>query len=367
MKIFKLAIVLFCLSNAVNAQESGPFKFKTQKNLDATEVKSQDNTGTCWSFSTTSFLESEILRKSGKKVDLSEIFTVRKIYMEKAVRYLRYHGNASFSQGALAHDQLYVFKNYGAMPEEVYNGKNGNATHNHTALEKALKTYLDSLLSKTIIEPHWKERFETILDSYLGTCPAVFKYNNVEYNAMTFAASLGINTNDYAGFTSYNHHPFYKPFDLEIPDNYSHGQYTNLPLDQLIELVDASINQGYTVEWDGDVSEPGFLRKYGVAVLMKPGTVLGDSIPTEEIPNQETRQYAFDSHQTTDDHLMHITGIATDQKGNRYYITKNSWGKNSGIGGYVYISANYLKLQTVSIYINKAAITPVIKHFLEMP
>ena len=300
-------------------------------------------------------------------MDLSEIFVVRKIYIEKAILYLRYHGNASFSQGALAHDFFYVMQTYGMMPEEVYNGKNNSESHNHSKLEVSLKSYLDSVLTKTIIEPHWKEGFENILDEYLGVCPVIFKYGDVSYNSLTFAASLGINPDDYIGFTSYSHHPFYKPFSLEIPDNFSRGQYINLPMDQLLEVIFTSLNRGYTVEWDGDVSEPGFARKGGAAVLLKKGEVIDDSLPLEDVPTQELRQATFDSHETTDDHLMHITGIATDQKGTRYYITKNSWGSSSGIKGYVYISENYLKLKTVTIYINKAAIPALIKSFIEGP
>lgn len=347
------------------AQDSGQFKFKVVKNLEATEVKSQDNTGTCWSFSATSFLESEILRKTGKKFDLSEIYVVRKIYLDKAENYLRFHGKTNFSQGALAHDQLRAMKQYGLMPEEIYSGKKPGGRHNHSLLEKILKDYLDSILKKEIIEPHWKEGFDALLDKNLGQYSPVFTYNNAIYSPVSFAASLGIDPEDYQGFTSYTHHPFYTSFALEIPDNYSRGYYTNVPMEQLMELIDVSINQGYTVEWDGDVSEPGFARNNGAAVLLAKGQTIGDSIPVEDIPTQELRQATFDSHETTDDHLMHITGIAKDQKGNKYYITKNSWGKSAGIEGYVYMSENYVKLKTVSIYIHKKAISPVIQHFLE--
>lgn len=365
----KITILLFLLGTAFigKSQSDNPFKFTIVKNLEATNVKSQGNTGTCWSFSTSSFIESEVLRKTGKKVDLSEMFVVRKIYMEKAILYLRYHGNASFSQGALAHDLFYVLKKYGMMPEEAYDGKNNAVSHNHTELEVALKLYLDSILKKSSIEPHWKEGFETILDKYLGVCPAVFNYGGLNYNSISFAATLGINPDEYSGFTSFTHHPFYKPFDVEIPDNYSHGYYMNVPMDQLIEIIYSSIDKGYTVEWDGDVSEPGFARKRGAAFLLKKGEIIGDSLPVEEVPTQELRQATFDSHETTDDHLMHITGIAKDKNGKRYYITKNSWGDNSGINGYVYMSENYLKLKTISIYVNKNVVPPLINSFIDKP
>ena len=359
----KISSLLFLIGFSLYgfAQPASPFKFTVVKNLEATDVKSQGSTGTCWSFSASSFIESEIIRKTGKKVDLSEMFVVRKIYFEKAVSYLRYDGKANFSQGALAHDVFNVMKTYGMMPEEVYDGKNNATIHNHTRLEETLKLYLDSLLKKPIIEPHWKEGFETILDTYLGVCPAIFKYNNVQYNPVSFAASLGINPDDYRGFTSYTHHPFYEFFSLEIPDNFSRGQYLNVPMNQLMEIIDNSLNQGYTVEWDGDVSEPGFARKGGAAILLKKGEIIGDSLPIEDAATQDLRQATFDSHETTDDHLMHITGIAKDQKGNRYYITKNSWGNKAGINGCVYMSENYIKLKTVSIYVNKKVIPVSVK------
>lgn len=361
-----IAVLSFIGIISINhqAQPIGPFNFKVVKNLEATEVKNQENTGTCWSYSASSFLESEILRKSGKKVDLSEMFSVRKIYLEKATLYLRYHGKANFSQGALAHDELYAVKTYGLMPEEAYDGKPDGKPYNHDKLEQDLKTYLDSLLSKNIIEPQWKERFEVLLDNYLGVCPALFVYEGTNYNSKSFAASLGIKVEDYVGFTSYTHHPYYKPFCLEVPDNFSRGQYTNIPMDQMMELISASITKGYTVEWDGDVSESGFIKKYGAAVLLKKGETIGNVPPIEDVPTQELRQVTFDSHETTDDHLMHITGIATDQNGKRYFITKNSWGKATGIAGYVYMSENYVKLKTVSIYVHKDVIPAAIKNNL---
>jgi len=360
MKKILLSLTFLSLVQYTNAQISGPFRFKVVKNNEATEVKSQDNTGTCWSYSASSFIESEILRKKGKNIDLSEMFVVRKIYLEKAESYLRYHGKANFSQGALAHDQLHAMKVYGLMPEEIYSGKINGKTHNHTELEKELKNYLDSVLAKEIIEPHWKEHFERVLDKHLGVCPALFTYENAMYSAQSFAATFGINTDDYIGFTSYTHHPFYTEFSLEIPDNFSRGNYFNLPIEQMMELMEYSINKGFTVEWDGDVSETGFSRKTGSAILLKKGELIGDTLPSENVPTQELRQVTFDSHETTDDHLMHITGMAIDQIGKRYYVTKNSWGKSYGINGYVYMSENYVKLKTVSVFVHKDAIPPAI-------
>ncbi len=362
----KRILPLFFLLSIVKlgiAQTESPLKFTIVKNLEATDVKSQGNTGTCWSFSTTSFIESEILRKTGKKKDLSEMFVVRKIYMEKALLYLRYHGHASFSQGALSHDFFYVLKKYGMMPEEIYSGKMNGTSHNHVELEKSLKNYLDSIVSKPIIPKDWSIRFDQILDSFLGACPPVFQYENAIYNASTYGASLGVYADDYIGLTSYTHHPYYSFFDLEIPDNYSHGQYLNVPMEQLIEAIVFSLNNGYTIEWDGDVSEPGFARKGGAATLLN--QIINDTNSIEIIPTQELRQSTFDSHETTDDHLMHITGMATDQKGTRYFITKNSWGDKAGINGYVYMSENYVKLKTLSIFIHKNQIPKSIKSHME--
>lgn len=357
IKTFSFLLFLLIIQWKVVAQN--PFKFKVVKNIEATEVKSQDYTGTCWSFSTSSFVESEILRTTGKKTDLSEMFVARKIYLEKAENYLRYWGKASFSQGGLAHDYFYVIEKYGLMPEAAYSGKK-NSKHNHAMLEATLKNYLDSILKFKTIDPHWKENFETILDNFLGACPALFSYEGIEYSAKSFAEIFNIKSAEYTGFTSYTHHPFYKNFILEIPDNFSRGQYFNLPIEKLIDLINSSIDKGYTVVWDGDVSESGFKSDKGVAVLLHQGDFIGDSLPIEQIPSQELRQTTFDSHETADDHLMQITGIAKDQKGNTYFITKNSWGKSSGFDGYVYISEKYLMLKTISIYINKNAITPEI-------
>ncbi len=362
----KRILPLFFLLSIVKlgiAQTESPLKFTIVKNLEATDVKSQGNTGTCWSFSTTSFIESEILRKTGKKKDLSEMFVVRKIYMEKALLYLRYHGHAGFSQGALSHDFFYVLKKYGMMPEEIYSGKMNGTSHNHVELEKSLKNYLDSIVSKPIIPKDWSIRFDQILDSFLGACPPVFQYENAIYNASTYGASLGVYADDYIGLTSYTHHPYYSFFDLEIPDNYSHGQYLNVPMEQLIEAIVFSLNNGYTIEWDGDVSEPGFARKGGAATLLN--QIINDTNSIEIIPTQELRQSTFDSHETTDDHLMHITGMATDQKGTRYFITKNSWGDKAGINGYIYMSENYVKLKTLSIFIHKNQIPQSIKKHME--
>lgn len=363
--------IIFCTSlltsMIASAQKAGPFNFTVVKNIEATDVKSQDQTGTCWSFSTSSFIEAEIFRKTGVKTDLSEMFVVRKVYLDKAINYLRFHGMANFSQGALAHDLFRIFETYGAMPEEVYSGKKKGEKHNHGAMEKELKTYLDSLLSKKTIEPHWKEGFEKILDKHLGVLPAVFEVDKIKYNAKSYAESLNINVNNYVGFTSFTHHPFYGSFAIEVPDNFSRGFYTNVDMFQLIELMVSSINQGYTVEWDGDVSETGFGRQAGVAVLLAPGEQIGDSLPVEIKPTQELRQAAFDSHETTDDHLMHITGMATDQKGNRYFIVKNSWGNKAGINGYVYMSENYMAMKTISIMIHRTTIPPLIRHLLSHP
>ncbi|NUM32264.1 MAG: aminopeptidase [Bacteroidetes bacterium] len=364
-KIYSTIFLILIFTCTWTALAQNPFKFTIVKNIEATEVKNQGNTGTCWSFSTSSFVESEILRISGKKIDLSEMFVARKIYLEKAENYLRFWGKANFSQGGLAHDYFNVIDKYGLMPETVYNGKK-NSNHNHSLLEISLKNYLDSILKFNTIDPHWKENFETILDKFLGACPALFTYEGKEYSAKSFAESLNLKTSDYLGFTSYTHHPFYKNFILEIPDNFSRGQYFNAPIETLIDLINSSIDKGYSVVWDGDVSETGFLRDKGVAVLLPEGILLGDSLPIEQIPSQQLRQYTFDNHETADDHLMQITGIANDQKGNKYFITKNSWGKKSGIEGYVYMSEKYIMLKTVSIYINKNAITPEINKQFEI-
>ncbi|MBO6518187.1 MAG: aminopeptidase [Bacteroidia bacterium] len=345
-----------------------PDGFTVLDQCESTVIKSQDRTGTCWSFSTSSFLESEIIRTYGTHIDLSEMFTVRNIYMEKAMKYVRYQGMANFSQGSLAHDVLYSYQKYGMMPESAYSGKNGKKKHDHSAMAKELKSFLDSMIKTHHIDPHWKQSFTNILDKHMGPVNPIFDYEGKSYNPMSFAKEvLKLDMNAYIGFTSFTHHNFYEPMVVEVPDNFSDGVYTNLPLDELMKVLDEAIAEGFSVEWDGDVSEVGFARRKGYAVFNNDTNAIKNlpDLPSEGEVSQELRQALFDSYETTDDHLMHITGKTQTEDGRVFYVVKNSWGKKAGIEGHVLMSDAYMRMKTVSLYVHKSAVPRSILDKLE--
>ncbi|MBI1307883.1 MAG: aminopeptidase [Bacteroidetes bacterium] len=321
----------------------------------ATEVKSQDNTGTCWSFSTSSFIESEILKTTGKSVDISEMFTVRKIYEDKAERYVRYQGHRPFSQGSLAHDVFRVYTLYGLMPESAYPGKADDAKHNHTALEKELKSFLDTMIASGSIKEDWQKDFNSILDQHLGKVPEKFKFEGKKYTARTFADEVvPLKFDDYIGITSFTNQPMNQFVIVQVPDNYSDGKYYNVSLDEMMVAINTTLTNGYSIEWDGDVSEPGFVVRSGYAVLSDDtATLRKDPLKAkEEKVNPKIRQKEFDSYETTDDHLMHITGIVKSTDGRTFYLVKNSWGTLPGFDGYLLMSESYLRMKTISVYMN---------------
>lgn len=347
----------------------GQYQFTPINDLPCTTIKSQDRTGACWSYATSSLIESEHLKVGGEPVDISEMFVVRKIYLDKARNYLLRQGKANFSQGSLSHDMLRVFNEYGVVPEQVYDGLvDGMTKHNHSELEKALKGYLDGILAVKGLSDKWPEAVSALLDVYLGSCPDKFTHEGISYTPKSFAKKLNLDNQEYISITSFNHHPYYREFVLEIPDNYSNGQYFNVPLDELVESVDYALNKGYSISWDGDVSEITFSAGHGVAIL-----------PNGEVPkewyqskheelnvNQENRQKNFENFSTTDDHLMHIVGSAKDQDGVKYYKIKNSWGQRGPYNGYLYMSESYLKMKTISITANKLAIPEQIINKLQL-
>ena len=346
---------LFILSFSASAQ----YDFKLKKDLACTNVKSQDRTGTCWSYATCSFFESELLRQGKGKMDLSEMFVVREVYKDKARNYILRQGKANFSQGSLSHDLLRVLKEKGAMPQSAFQGKeNLTSKHDHSEMEAVLKGMLDGVLKQKKLSKKWPLAFDKVLDVYLGECPVKFNAAGKEMDAATFAKGLGINADDYINITSFSHHPFYQQFVLEIPDNYSNGSFYNVPIEELLAISSYALNNGYTLAWDGDVGEKGFSAKEGIAVLpvdekredlfSKPGK--------EKSVNQIMRQEAFESYATTDDHLMHAVGTAEDKKGNEYFIIKNSWGEISPYKGFLYMSESYFKMKTISILVHKDAI-----------
>lgn len=344
----------------------GQQNFTPIKDNSCTSVKSQDKTGTCWSFSTVSFLESELIRMGKASTDLSEMYAVRAIYMDKAQNFLFRQGKANFSQGSLSHDVIRAYDMVGILPESAYSGLVGDKEkHNHGRLETALKTYLKGLITKRSVPEDWRDRVNEILDEHLGAVPESFTHEGRTYTPETFTESLGLKTSDYVTLTSFTHHPFYSNFILEIPDNYSNGDYYNLPLEELVRATDNAVTEGYTVVWDGDVSEPFFLHNGGIAFSPKGDVKMDEATKNaidsgkilEEVEvDQELRQKGFESFNTTDDHLMHIVGIAKDDKGNIFYKTKNSWGDSNLHKGYLYMSAAYFQLKTVAVMVHKDAI-----------
>jgi len=335
------------------------YTFTPVKEIQCTPIKSQDRTGTCWSFATSSFIESEIIKANKGNIDISEMFIVRNIYMDKAKNYVLRQGKANFSQGSLSHDLIRIMAKDGIVPESVYSGLSTNdKKHNHSEMEAALKGFLDGVISQKRVSSKWPLAIEAILNVYLGDAPTRFKYEGKSFTPSSFANHIGLSPDNYVSISSFTHHPFYNEFILEIPDNYSNGSFYNVPLDELISTIDHALKNGYSIAWDGDVSEKGFSAKEGIAVLPS-----DDSredlfvIPGEELEvTQKLRQENFESYSTTDDHLMHLVGTAKDQKGNKYYIIKNSWGEISPYKGYLYMSEAYVKMKTMAIMVNKSAI-----------
>ncbi|MDR3226108.1 MAG: C1 family peptidase [Prevotellaceae bacterium] len=334
------------------------YVFSGEEMLDVTSVKNQSKSGTCWSFATVSFLESELLRQGKGEYDLSEMFNVYYSYINKAVKKIRRHGNSAAGQGGQAHDVLNVIRDYGIVPESVYSGiPAGDSIHNHSKMSAALKDYLQKIIDAEIIPENWIDGYKAILDSHLGVPPQTFDYNGNTYTPKEFAQSL-INTDDYVELTSYVCYPFYEKVILEVPDNWSNDLYYNLPIDEFMQVIDNSLQNGYTVAWDGDISETGFSHKTGVAIApIEIVDNLFSEIREEYNVDDNLRQQTFDSRETTDDHLMHLVGTATDKNGKKYYIIKNSWGtQRNNYGGYLNMSEPFTRLKTVAIMVNKNAI-----------
>jgi len=359
--------------------KSGEFVLNILIDVDATNVKNQSRTGTCWTFATNSFLESELIRLGKDPVDLSEMFVVRKTYPVKARRYVRLHGNGTLGAGSLSGDVLRVIREHGMVPEAVYNGKFDNEElHNHNELDAVLRAMLNTIIKNPgkKLSPVWPKAIEGVLDAYLGEAPESFKFAGKNYTPRSFADHLGIDPDNYIEFTSFNHQPFYQPMAIELPDNWALNMSYNLPLDEFVGLMDAALEKGYSLGWDGDVSEKSFVQKKGLATLPQKVWDMRtkaerDSIlmkPEPEIDvTQAVRQKMFDNYQTTDDHLMHITGISKDQNGTRYYITKNSWGtKDHTLNGYIHMSESYTKAKTVSFIVHKDAIPKGLRKKLKL-
>ncbi len=335
-----------------------PHIFTHIKTIENTQVKSQGRTGTCWAFAATSFIESELIRMGKGEHDLSEMFFVRNCYIPKAEKYVRYHGKNNFSEGGQAHDVMLVISTNGIMPETIYSGqKYEQDYHNHTEMTAVLQGMLEGIIKKRKLTPQWQKAYAAVLDVYLGKPLESFEYNGSEYSPMSFTESLDFNPDNYIEFTSYTHHPFYEKINLELPDNWTGSLYHNVSLNELIEIMNYSINNGYSFVWDGDCGKDHFKRKEGYAVIPLNEDDESEEPEIEKNVTQEIRQVAFDNYDTTDDHLMHIVGLAENQNGTPFYYTKNSWGtQNKGFDGFYYMSEEYVKLKTIAIMVHKNAV-----------
>ncbi len=373
---------------------SDGFVFTDEVVLKTTSVKNQHRTGTCWSFGALSFLESEMLRLGKPEADLSEMFVVHHAYAEKARRYVRMHGSNSFGAGGAFHDVTNMMRIHGIVPEEVYTGLNyGEEKHVHGELDETLKDQVDAMVKNPNrkLSQVWFEPIRSTLDAYLGELPQRFDYQGKSYSPQSYLREYtGLNMEDYVEITSFTHHPFYSRFILEIPDNWSWDAMYNVPLDEMEEIIDNALKKGYSVAWASDVSEKGFLTgNKGVAMVpvkrvedMTNAEILrweklSDREKEEEtfrldkpVPElditQELRQLEFDNYMTTDDHGMHIVGIAKDQTGKEWYKVKNSWGDYNKNGGYFYASKAYVKYKTTCLMVHKEAIPQHIRRKLDL-
>lgn len=398
----KLSLILCAaaLSSQVAVSAAGKdkaqdtaFVFTDVKVNPTTSVKDQNKSGTCWSFSGLSFLEDELLKKGKGEYDLSEMYVARQCYIDKAVNFVRYYGKTNFGEGGGLLDIPYVYNKYGMMPESAYDGlEYGEEKHDHGELAAVLTAYLNEIVKNPNkkLSTAWLKGYIGILDAYLGEVPETFEYDGKTYTPRSFADELGLDMDDYLPVTSFTHHEFYKPFVLEVPDNWDHGLYYNVPMEELLQIVDNAIDKGYTVLWAADVSEKGFKWYYGVALMPKvdrkksmEGTELDRWVklkdsekedkmydfkgPVEEITvTQESRQQGFDNYETTDDHGMVIVGKAVDQKGNKYFKVKNSWDSEQVYDGYFYISMPYFLAKTMSIMVNKDGVPAGILQKLDL-
>lgn len=389
-KTILLALLAVCAMSASavtkDNKKENPNKpvFTVVKENPITSIKDQNRSGTCWDYSTLSFFENEILKATGKTYDLCESFVANKTYMDRAIQVVRYHGDCQFAEGGSAYDPLYCIQHYGICPESAMpfpGSLYGDSLNNFNEFFKVLTPYVQAIAKSNSkkLTPAWKNGLQGILDAYLGKCPDSFVYQGKTYTPKTFAASLGLDWNNYITFTSYTHHPFWTRFAVEVQDNWRFPLSWNVPIDDLAKIIDNAIMNGYTVAWGGDVSEDGFTRD-GLAYMCDTKKIqslegsdmarwlklskaekknivdsLGVNVP-EITPTQKQRQERFDNWELTDDHGMVIFGIAKDQKGKEYYMVKNSWGETGNYKGIWYMTKNFIVANTMDFMVNKNAV-----------
>lgn len=383
--VMAMMAVLALNANAADKKEN-PNKpvFTVVKENPITSIKDQNRSGTCWDYSTLSYFEAEILKATGKTYDLCESFVANKTYFDRAVQVVRLHGDCQFSEGGSCYDPLYCIQHYGICPEDAMpfpGSLYGDSLNNFKEFFGVLTPYVESVAkSKTDkLSPAWKNGLQGILDAYLGKCPTTFTYEGKQYTPQSFAASLGLDWNNYVTFTSYTHHPFWTAFPVEVQDNWRNPNSHNVPLDDMMRIIDNAIMNGYTVAWGGDVSEDGFTRD-GLAYMYDTKKIqsldhsdmarwlkltktekknivdsLGVNVP-EITPTQKQRQERFDNWELTDDHGMLIFGIAKDQNGKEYYMVKNSWGEAGAYKGIWYMTKNFIAANTMDFMVNKNAV-----------
>lgn len=368
-----ILILIMCITSIQVAQEvkeGSRHDFEIVTEIPTTPVKNQGRSGTCWAFATTSFIETELLRMGKPEFDLSEMYFVRNKLIAMGENYVRYHGKANFGQGGQAHDVFDAIRVGGMLTESVYSGKTlGKNYHDHGEFDSVLQGMLDAVLKKRsgLLTSKWKEAYTNVIDTYLGEVPDEVVINDKTTNAADFSNSTGFNPDDYVEITSYTHHPYYSKFVLELPDNWSSAGYYNLPIDELISVIDYAFENGYSVCWDGDSGKDNFYRKECYAVIPKEDVEDNGEPEEEKEISQEMRQETFDNFDVTDDHLMHLVGVAKNQNDTKFYLTKNSWGtENRKYDGYWYMSESYVRLKTIAIILHKDALPEEIKSKLEI-
>ena len=379
--LFALAAIMLSLSAVAQEVKQDKPEFTVVKQAPVTSVKNQYRSGTCWCYSALSFVESEIIRQKGIEVDLSEMFVVNHAYFDRAVKYIRLDGKLGFSAGSSFGDVFEVIKSYGIVPQDVYSGMNyGTELPVQSELDAVLEGFVQALVTNPNrkLTTAWKPAFQGILDAYLGEIPLTFKSEDKVFNPLTYRDYLGINPDDYVNLTSFTHHPFYEPFIIEVCDNWRWGSAYNLPIDEFMEVMYNAVDNGYTIAWGADVSEKGFTRN-GLATVpdYEQKVTAGsdqerwvgkseagkeeEKSSEEKVITQEMRQIAYDNKETTDDHGMHIYGLAKDQNGNNFFIVKNSWGKAGDYEGIWYASDAYVRYKTLNIVVHKDALPKSIK------